>query len=89
MKNLTDFRKTVETGVDPRLMILLTMRTEGKRHCIYLFCIYLKQIAEYVHGSVIQTLAISYDGTRLVSLCDGDNIDVLVSLIIVLINNSK
>ncbi|XP_073254958.1 uncharacterized protein [Porites lutea] len=37
-----------------------------------------KQIAEYVHGSVIQTLAISYDGARLVSLCDGDNIDVLV-----------
>ena len=22
MKNLTDFRKTVETGVDPRLLIL-------------------------------------------------------------------
>ena len=49
----------------------------------------LQKIAEYVHGSVIQTLAISYDGARLVSLCDGDNIDVLVSLIIVFIKNSK
>ena len=54
---------------------------------MYIFS--LKQIAEYVHGSVIQTLAISYDGARLVSLCDGDNIDVLVSLIILLIKNSK
>ena len=26
MKNLTDFRKTVETGVDPRLLVFTTLR---------------------------------------------------------------
>ena len=35
---------------------------------------------------MIQTLAISYDGGRLVSLCDGDNIDVVVSYIISLLH---
>ena len=30
MKNLTDFRKTVETGVDPRLDTVLQARDRGK-----------------------------------------------------------
>ena len=30
MENLTDFRKTVETGVDPRLDTVLQARDRGK-----------------------------------------------------------
>ena len=30
VKNLTDFRKTVETGVDPRLDTVLQARDRGK-----------------------------------------------------------
>ena len=31
VKNMTDFRKTVETGVDPRLDTVLQARDRGKR----------------------------------------------------------
>ena len=33
MKNLTNFRKTVETGVDPRLDTVLQARDNRERNC--------------------------------------------------------
>jgi len=33
VKNLTDFRKTVETGVDPRLDTVLQARDKRERNC--------------------------------------------------------
>ncbi|XP_078381360.1 uncharacterized protein LOC144664106 [Oculina patagonica] len=37
-----------------------------------------KQFAEYVHGGVIETLAISRHGDRLASLMDGDRLNVMI-----------
>ena len=33
VENLTDFRKTVETGVDPRLDTVLQARDKRERNC--------------------------------------------------------